>query len=56
MTARVYGAFDQAQLDAQYSPSSLVGDIQPFLDDYAESSRLAARTAAPAWPVETSLR
>ncbi|QZZ31976.1 alpha/beta hydrolase [Streptomyces sp. ST1015] len=46
MTARVYGAFDQAQLDAQYSPSSLVGDIQPFLDDYAESSRLARHELA----------
>ncbi|MDQ0829183.1 arylformamidase [Streptomyces achromogenes] len=47
MTARVYGDFDQAQLDAQYSPSSLVGDIQPFLDDYAQSSRLARHELAP---------
>ncbi|TMR88276.1 alpha/beta hydrolase [Nonomuraea basaltis] len=41
MTVYVYRNYDQEQLDAQYSPSSLVGDIQPFLDDYAERSRLA---------------
>lgn len=46
MTARVYGDLDQEQLNAQYSPSSVVGDIQPFLDDYAESSRLAQRELA----------
>ncbi|CAL9672089.1 hypothetical protein SUDANB1_07544 [Streptomyces sp. enrichment culture] len=47
MTARVYGNFDQTQLDAQYSPSSLVGDIRPFLAGYAESSRLARHELAP---------
>jgi arylformamidase len=41
MTAYVYRHYDQERLDAQYSPSSLVGDIRPFLDDYAERSRLA---------------
>lgn len=46
MMPRVYGAFDQEQLDAQYPPGSMVGDIQPFLDDYAESSRLAQRELA----------
>ncbi|MFB4275473.1 alpha/beta hydrolase [Nonomuraea sp. MTCD27] len=39
MTGPVYGRFDQEQLDVQYSPSSLVGDLQPYLDDYAEHSR-----------------
>ncbi|GAA3578631.1 alpha/beta hydrolase [Nonomuraea rosea] len=41
MTAYVYRDFDQERLDAQYSPSSLVDDLQPYLDDYALRSRLA---------------
>ncbi|CAM5640357.1 alpha/beta hydrolase [Streptomyces griseorubiginosus] len=46
MTAPAYGDFDQGRLDAQYSPSSMVDDIRPFLDDYADRSRLARQELA----------
>ncbi|MFC4117766.1 alpha/beta hydrolase [Nonomuraea zeae] len=41
MTAGVYRGFDKEQLDVQYSPSSMVADLRPFLDDYALRSRQA---------------
>jgi arylformamidase len=37
----VYGRYDQAELDVQYSPSSCVADIGVFLDAYARESEKA---------------
>lgn len=42
----VYRDYDQAELDRQYSPSSLVPDLRLFLDGYARTSE-AARTELP---------
>jgi arylformamidase len=47
-----YLGFDQATLDREYSPSSLVSSLQFYLDDYAARSA-AARTACS---VRTDLR
>jgi arylformamidase len=41
--ANVYRDYDQAELDLQYSPSSRVDDIEPYLAEYAERSAEARR-------------
>ena len=41
----IYSSFDQATLDREYSPSSCVGDIDVYLDEYSTASR-AAKDAA----------
>ncbi|MFF8770282.1 alpha/beta hydrolase [Kitasatospora sp. NPDC015120] len=51
----VYGKYDQEALDIQYSPSSKVDDIKPFLTEYAVRSRrtreeLAVRRGIPYGP------
>ncbi|MEV4439149.1 alpha/beta hydrolase [Streptomyces sp. NPDC049577] len=53
-TARetVYGAYDQAALDRQYSPSSCVADLTVFLDAYATRSARVRATL----PVRRGLR
>src|SRR5207245_8494863 len=42
--ARVYGSFDQATLDREYSPSSCVPSLARYLDEYAARSEAARRT------------
>ena len=41
MSAAVYRDFDQAQLDREYSPSSLVDSLDPYLEGYAQRSAAA---------------
>ncbi|MCG3117940.1 MAG: hypothetical protein ALAOOOJD_00065 [bacterium] len=42
----VYRSFTHAELEREYSPSSCVADINIFLQEYAERSRLARQTCA----------
>jgi len=41
----VYSTFDQSTLDREYSPSSLIEDIDVYLDQYERASRLAKDSA-----------
>jgi arylformamidase len=52
LSSAVYGRYDQAELDREYSPSSCVDDISVFLTEYAERS---ARTRTEL-PVRAGIR
>jgi len=45
MTALVYRSFDQASLDREYSPSSMIDDLDVYLERYARDSAAAKRSA-----------
>ncbi|MFJ1764724.1 alpha/beta hydrolase [Amycolatopsis sp. NPDC088138] len=46
MPAAGYAGYDRDELDRQYSPSSCVSDIGPYLDEYARRSAAARATFA----------
>ena len=46
----IYRGFDQAALDREYSPSSRVGNIMPYIRRYSELSAEARNQLYPSQP------
>lgn len=52
----IYANYDQQSLDLEYSPSSLIDDIEEYLDEYTRASEVARITALEMNACEVDLR
>lgn len=56
MKTTVYASFDQAELDREYRPSSLIDDLDVYLEEYARASNAVKSSALQIRLCETDLR